>query len=192
MFTGIIETIGTIKVLNLPQITIVSDLSGLVVGESIATNGVCLTVTSASGGTWSADISQETFNKTTLGGLRPGGLVNLERAMLATGRFGGHIVQGHVDGTATVKDRQDLDHSTVVSFELEHLIARYLVPKGSVSVDGVSLTVSSLEAGAFSVALVPHTLEATNLNLLDAGQRVNIEVDLLAKYIESFILERKT
>lgn len=189
MFTGIIESVGTIEVLNLGRITILTDFEDISVGESIAANGVCLTVTSTTNGMWTADISEETASRTTFPHLKAGSLVNLERSMLATGRFGGHIVAGHVDGTASVMQRLERDDSSEVWFDADRPILRYLVPKGSVAIDGVSLTVAELEPQAFSVALVPHTLRTTNLKLLRVGHAVNIEVDLLAKYIERLITE---
>ncbi len=187
MFTGIIETLGTVKQISGARIRLSSGFSDLVVGESIAVNGVCLTVVSPAGGEFSADISEETARRTSLGSLVPGSRVNLERAMPASGRFGGHVVQGHVDGTGAVAGAIELDGSVEMSFSVPTELERYLVEKGSVTVEGVSLTVARLEEGQFSVAFVPHTLECTTFGAKLPGDPVNIEVDVLAKYVERLL-----
>ncbi len=187
MFTGIVETIGTAASVSDAHIRIVSDLKDLVVGESIAVNGVCLTVTEPEAGAFTADISEETARRTSLGALMPGTKVNLERAMPADGRFGGHIVQGHVDGVGNLAELEQLEGSTEMWFRIPIELERYLVPKGSVTVEGVSLTVASLESGRFSVALIPHTLVSTTFGTKLPGDPVNIEVDVLAKYVERLL-----
>lgn len=187
MFTGIVETIGTAARVSDAHIRIVSDLKDLVVGESISVNGVCLTVTEPEAGAFSADISEETARRTSLGALMPGTKVNLERAMPADGRFGGHIVQGHVDGVGNLAELEQLEGSTEMWFRIPAELERYLVPKGSVTVEGVSLTVASLEPGRFSVALIPHTLVSTTFGTKLPGDPVNIEVDVLAKYVERLL-----
>ncbi|HVL52079.1 MAG TPA: riboflavin synthase [Actinomycetota bacterium] len=187
MFTGIVETVGTAAEVSGSRIRLESDLVDLVVGESIAVNGVCLTVTAPGSGSFSADISEETARRTSLGSLRVGSPVNLERAMPAGGRFGGHIVQGHVDGVGSVADVRELPGSVEMSFSLPPELERYLVHKGSVTLEGVSLTVAALEPGGFAVALIPHTLQSTTFGTKLPGDAVNIEVDVLAKYVERLL-----
>jgi len=187
MFTGIVETVGTAAEVSGSRIRLESDLVDLVVGESIAVNGVCLTVTAPGAGSFSADISEETARRTSLGSLRVGSPVNLERAMPAGGRFGGHIVQGHVDGVGSVADVRELPGSVEMSFSLPPELERYLVHKGSVTLEGVSLTVAALEPGGFAVALIPHTLQSTTFGTKQPGDAVNIEVDVLAKYVERLL-----
>jgi riboflavin synthase len=187
MFTGIVETIGTAASVSDARIRIVSDLKDLVVGESISVNGVCLTVTEPEAGAFSADISEETSRRTSLGALMPGTQVNLERALRADGRFGGHIVQGHVDGVGNVAELEQLEGSSEMWFRIPVELERYLVSKGSVTIEGVSLTVASLERGRFSVALIPHTLVSTTFGTKLPGDPVNIEVDILAKYVERLL-----
>jgi len=187
MFTGIVETVGTAVEVSGSRIRLESDLVDLVVGESIAVNGVCLTVTNPGAGSFSADISEETSRRTSLGSLREGSPVNLERAMPAGGRFGGHIVQGHVDGVGSVAGVRELPGSVEMSFSLPGELERYLVHKGSVTLEGVSLTVAGLEPGGFAVALIPHTLQSTTFGTKLPGDAVNIEVDVLAKYVERLL-----
>ncbi len=187
MFTGIIETQGTVEEISSARIRLGSDMEDLVVGESISVNGVCLTVVSPAGGSFSADISEETARRTSLGSLQPGSRVNLERAMAAGGRFGGHVVQGHVDGVGAVAGVVELEGSVEMQFSIPAELERYLVSKGSVTVEGVSLTVATLEEGRFSVAFIPHTLVSTTFGAKLPGDPVNIEVDVLAKYVERLL-----
>ncbi|QGK69698.1 riboflavin synthase [Allosaccharopolyspora coralli] len=186
MFTGIVEELGTVAAVE-PR----DDGARLVVdgtlvtsdaqhGDSISVNGVCLTVVDVGDGRFGVDVVGETLRRSTLGGLTAGDRVNLERAMSLGDRLGGHIVQGHVDGTAVVRGERD----GLTGFELPPHLAHYLVEKGSVTVDGVSLTVAELAADRFGVALVPTTLELTTLGRRRPGDRVNIEVDVLAKHLE--------
>jgi len=196
VFTGIVEQIGEVVSLE-PTDTgrrIVvrgHDLGELSVGASIAVNGVCLTAIQPDGDTVSLDVIPETLSRTNLGNLETGSRVNLERPMPAHGRFDGHIVQGHVDGLGTVGSiRSAEDGSVVVELEVERDMLRYLVEKGSVTVDGVSLTVSSVSDTGFTVALIPHTLEVTTLGLRTEGDTVNLEIDVLAKYVERLLDER--
>ena len=191
MFTGIIEATGRVVRVSPLGLEVASDIGsdgeapGL--GESIAVNGVCLTVTSSEGGRFTADLSEETLRRTALGRLEAGSTVNLERPMRADGRFGGHIVQGHVDGVATVTRVDRQPGSIEVWFSLAEPHLRFLVEKGSVTVDGVSLTVASLTGGEFSVALIPHTLSATTLAALAPGSVVNVEIDIVAKYVQRLL-----
>ena len=189
MFTGIVEELGTVVAVTDDRIVVRGPLvtSDAVYGASIAVNGCCLTVTDLADDTFAADVMVETFKRTALGALTPGARVNLERPMKADGRFGGHVVQGHVDGTGTIESR---DADGVVRIALPHDLARYVVEKGSVAVDGVSLTVVEVGAAHFTVSLIPATLELTTLGHKGPGDPVNIEVDVLAKYVERLLATR--
>lgn len=191
MFTGIVEAAGTVAEITPSHLKISAELRDLAPGESIAVNGVCLTVTSWDESGWLADVSEETQRRTSLGNLAVGDRVNLERAMRADARFGGHIVQGHVDGVGKVLGVVQLEGSLEMSFGLPAGLERYLVEKGSVTVEGVSLTVASLQEDRFSVSLVPHTLAGTTFANMGIGDPVNIEVDILAKYVERLLEARR-
>jgi len=189
MFTGLIEAVGELAEVAAAgsgfRIRIRAPLPGeLRVGESLAVNGVCLTVTGAGGGTVDADIGPETARVTTLGQLEAGNPVNLERSMPADGRFGGHFVQGHVDGVGRVEQiREDGDaHWLTVSFD--EPLAPYFIEKGSIAVDGVSLTVFDCGRRSFTVSVIPHTAGATTLGPMQPGARVNLETDMLARYVD--------
>ena len=193
MFTGIIEELGVVEKLEDqgdavrltvrgPQVTVDAQL-----GDSVAVNGCCLTVAGRDGETFTADVMRETLDKTSLGVLEAGGRVNLERAVTATTRLGGHIVQGHVDGTGTVVRREPSEHWELVEVSLPCELSRYLVDKGSITVDGVSLTVVSVSDERFSVSLIPETLARTNLGHKQPGDPVNLEVDVIAKYVERLL-----
>jgi riboflavin synthase len=198
MFTGIVEELGTVESLDLldgdaarlrirgPVVT--ADARD---GDSIAVNGCCLTVTGTDGETFTADVMRETLQRTSLGGAEKGSRVNLERAVAAHARLGGHIVQGHVDGTGTLRSRERTEHWDVVTIEAPAQILRYVAEKGSIAVDGVSLTVVSVDdaAGTFVVSLIPTTLERTVLGTNEPGDRVNLEVDVIAKYVERLLGE---
>lgn len=187
MFTGIVEAVGEVVSAEGGRVEIESPLDGIAPGDSIAVDGVCLTAVNAAGGSFAAQLSEETVARTTLRNLRRGAAVNLERPMTALGRFGGHIVQGHVDGITSVAGIERNPGSATMTFHLPVGLARYLVEKGSVAVDGVSLTVAALGAETFSVALVPYTLEHTTLGAKVAGAAVNVEVDVVAKYVERLL-----
>jgi riboflavin synthase len=193
MFTGIVEELGTVRAIEQGEDCAVLRVEGPLVvtdavhGASIAVNGVCLTVTEHDGSGFSVDVMAETLRRTSLGSLAPGDRVNLERAMAADGRFGGHVVQGHVDGTAVITARTPGDRWETVDFRLERGLARYVVEKGSITVDGVSLTVTAVSEEGFSVSLIPTTLELTTLGRKGVGDIVNIEVDVLAKYVERLL-----
>ena len=195
MFTGIVEGTGTVAVL-----AVAGDGSGarleveapflagdLRLGESVAVNGCCLTVAQATAAGFAADLVAETLRRTALGGLAAGDLVNLERPMALGGRLGGHLVQGHVDGVARVLDRTAAGDGQEIRIELPAELQRYVVEKGSVAVDGVSLTVAGVGPGWFAVALVPHTLEVTTLGRRRPGDPVQLEVDVVAKYVERLV-----
>lgn len=201
MFTGIVEELGTVAAvedqgdairLTIRAATVLED-AGL--GDSIAVNGCCLTVAARDGDTWTADVMQETLDKTSLYGVRPGDRVNLERAVTVDKRLGGHIVQGHVDGVGTVVSRTPSEHWEVVEISLPAPderggLARYLVDKGSITVDGVSLTVVEARDDTFTVSLIPETLARTTLGTRQPGERVNLEADILAKHVERLLAYR--
>ncbi|WP_010541700.1 riboflavin synthase [Dietzia alimentaria] len=199
MFTGIVEELGTLESVERVGDSARLRISGPLVtsdaghGDSIAVNGVCLTVTTyETGETFDADVMAETLDRTALGALTPGAPVNLERARRADARFGGHIVQGHVDGTGVMLSRTPHEHWHVVRISLPSDLARYVVEKGSITVSGTSLTVSAVSDPDqlepwFEVSLIPTTLEATILGALTPGDPVNLEVDVLAKYVERLL-----
>ena len=193
MFTGLVEEKGTVVALDDLGDSVRITIRGPVVtsdaahGDSIAVNGCCLTVVDPTEDTFSADVMRESLDRTSLGDLAPGAEVNLERAMAAGARMGGHIVQGHVDGTATVLDRTPSEHWEVVRFSLPPELARYVVDKGSITVDGTSLTVVEAGDDWFSVSLIPTTLADTVLGTRQPGDRVNLEVDVIAKYVERLL-----
>jgi len=198
MFTGIVEELGEIvaiergaesAVLRVRGPLVTSDVAA---GASIAVNGVCLTVVEHDGQSFSVDVMAETLKRSSLGSLRAGSKVNLERAMAASTRFGGHIVQGHVDGTAQILARLPGDNWEVVQFTLPPEVSRYVVEKGSITVDGVSLTVSDISDDTFSVSLIPTTLELTTLGYKAVGDFVNLEVDVIAKYVERLLTHSGT
>ncbi|WP_286928508.1 MULTISPECIES: riboflavin synthase [Aeromicrobium] len=193
MFTGLVEEKGTVVALDDLGDAVRITIRGPVVtsdaghGDSIAVNGCCLTVVDPTQDTFSADVMRESLNRTSLGDLEAGSEVNLERAMQAGARMGGHIVQGHVDGTATLIDRAPSEHWEVVRFSLPAELARYVVDKGSITVDGTSLTVVEAGDDWFSVSLIPTTLADTVLGDRKPGDRVNLEVDVIAKYVERLL-----
>ena len=195
MFTGIVEGTGTVAAL-----ATAADGSGarlaveagwlagrLAAGESVAVNGCCLTVAEPTAAGFAADLHAETLRRTALGGLAAGARVNLERPLAVGGRLGGHLVQGHVDGVAAVLDRTPVGDGEEVRVELPEPLARYLVEKGSITVDGVSLTVAGIGPGWFAAALVPHTLRVTTLGERRPGDLVQLEVDVVAKYVEQLV-----
>ena len=190
MFTGIVEELGEVVELSprdgAARLTLRGPLvtQGTAHGDSIAVNGVCLTVTDAAGGTFAADVVGETLSRTSLGGLRAGDPVNLERAATPATRLGGHLVQGHVDGVGELVERTP---EGVVRIGVPDGLSRYLVDKGSVTVDGVSLTVVEAGEDSFTVALIPTTLALTTLGRTPLGSRVNLEVDVVAKYVERLL-----
>jgi riboflavin synthase len=193
MFTGIVEELGVVEGLEEQSDAIRLTVRGPHVmtdarlGDSISVNGCCLTVAERDGETFTADVMRETLDKTSLGALEPGSKVNLERAVTATTRLGGHIVQGHVDATGEVLSRTPSEHWEVVEVSLPAELARYLVDKGSITVDGISLTVVEVRDGSFTVSLIPETLARTTLGFKQPGERVNLEVDVIAKYVERLV-----
>lgn len=187
MFTGLVEDVGTVQRLARrgPSATIVvqTKLGPLDLGESVAVNGVCLTVTHFDAGVFSADCSQETLTHTTLGELATGSRVHLERALLPTTRMGGHLVSGHVDGRATLSQVEAVGDARKLTFRVPPELSRFIAKKGSVALDGVSLTVNGADGDAFDVMIIPHTQDKTRLAALRPGDALNIEVDLLARYV---------
>ncbi len=193
MFTGLIETIGKItRISNGDQSILISVIPELTpfnvkIGDSVAINGVCLTIEVISGSELTFRAVSETMSRTSLGKLSAGSVVNLERAMLASGRLDGHIVQGHVDTMASLVSIEPAGDSVYYTFQPESAYMRYIAEKGSVAIDGISLTVARLTSATFSVALIPHTVKNTSLQQLHRGSQVNVECDVLARYIEQLM-----
>jgi riboflavin synthase len=193
MFTGIVEELGEVAGLTDLGDSVRLTLRGPTVvdgvrhGDSIAVNGVCLTVVDADEQTFTADVMRETLDRSSLGALTAGAPVNLERPMRLGGRLGGHLVQGHVDGTGVIEERSPSEHWDVVRISLPADLERYVVHKGSITVDGVSLTVAAVAPGSFSVSLIPMTLDLTTLGRKQVGDPVNLEVDVVAKYVERLL-----
>ena len=198
MFTGIIEEIGTVRRiehgakgarLTIQAKTVLEDTR---IGDSIATNGVCLTVVSMTDDSFSADVMAESLRRSSLGTLQGGSLVNLERAMAANGRFGGHIVSGHIDGTGTIASQKREDNAVWIKIKTPAPLLRYIVEKGSIAIDGVSLTVAAVTDTDFSVSIIPHTGAQTILLGKKPGDPVNLECDVIGKYVEKLTAPHKT
>ena len=189
MFTGIVEELGKIKTITQNQVEITASkvLEDAKIGDSIAVNGVCLTVTKTLKDGFCADVSPETFRVTALETLKSGSLVNLERAMSALGRFGGHIVSGHIDCRGKIKNIKKEGEFYILEFEIPSEFSKYVVKKGSITVNGISLTVTNAEKNNIIIAIIPHTFENTNLKTTKIGDFINIETDILAKYVEKFL-----
>lgn len=193
MFTGIVEEVGRVRsiakgahsaVLRISADLVLSDVH---VGDSIATNGVCLTVTSFDTHSFNADVMHETLNRSSLGALKPGSKVNLERAMSAQGRFGGHIVSGHIDGTGVIRSLKADDNAVWYSIGATKDILRHVVQKGSITIDGISLTVADVSPDGFAVSVIPHTRAQTSLAEKRPGDVVNLETDVVGKYVERLL-----
>jgi riboflavin synthase len=198
MFTGIVEDIGTVAAVKrrTKESTITFrvrkiDPRGIVTGESISVSGACLTVTSVEGDTFTVDASRETLSRTSLRRLRAGHRVNLERSLRAGDRMGGHIVSGHVDGVGKVKSKKKRGGSVEFTFTAPESVLKYIVEKGSVAVDGVSLTVNSVKSGEFTVNIIPYTLAETTFGSLRTGSPVNIECDIIGKYVEKLMTGKR-
>lgn len=198
MFTGLVEEKGEIRsvkkgvkssVLTIKGNKIFDDLK---TGDSVAVNGVCLTVTAHGGNVFTADVMSETLSRSSLGELKPGNSVNLERAMAANGRFGGHMVSGHIDGTGTITEIRKDDNAVWYTIKTADKVMRYIVEKGSIAIDGISLTVAAVSDTSFCVSVIPHTMEATVLPEKKTGSVVNLENDIVGKYIEKFMTAVQT
>ena len=189
MFTGIIEETGTLKSLNggRIEITCAKILSDIKIGDSICTNGICLTVTDFTEKYFAADVMPETLRRTSLEELNIGGVVNLERAMKVGDRFGGHIVSGHIDGTGKISNIRTEGNAIFINISAENFLLKQIAAKGSVALDGISLTVVDAGANDFSVSMIPHTRAVTNFNFKRVGSIVNIETDILARYVERLL-----
>jgi len=192
MFTGIIEEIGTLKAVRhghksaVLEIKATKVLTDTKIGDSISVNGVCLTVTTLGTNSFTADAMPETLKRSNLGSLLPGHPLNLERAMQLGDRFGGHIVSGHIDGEGTILNFKEDDNAIWIEIQAEPVTLRYIVEKGSIAIDGISLTVARVEDSTFKVSIIPHTRHETTLCSKAPGSKVNLECDIVAKYIERF------
>ncbi|GLT17234.1 riboflavin synthase subunit alpha [Vibrio zhanjiangensis] len=199
MFTGIIEAVGTLTSIT-PRGEDISvtvevgklDMSDVKLGDSIATNGVCLTVVDFNSTSYSADLSLETLNKTSFTGYQVGAKVNLEKAMLPTTRFGGHIVSGHVDGVGEIVERNQVGRAIEFWVSMPGELSKYVAEKGSITLDGISLTVNGLRKNAFKLTIVPHTGEETTISDFHVGRKVNLEVDVLARYMERLLNQQSS
>jgi riboflavin synthase len=196
MFTGIIEGLGTITAAR-PSgsgrrlvLTSDFDLTGTKIGDSLAVNGACLTAVQLAGRRFEVDVSPETLAKTALGAARAGERVNLERALRLSDRIDGHLVSGHIDGMGTIDDRQTAGNAILVTVAVPEALTRYMIVKGSVAVDGVSLTINAVEPARFTVSVIPYTAHLTNIGLKKTGDAVNIETDMIGKYVEKFITSK--
>lgn len=194
MFTGIIQALGRIESLTprggAMRMAIAApdlDTSDVALGDSIAVSGPCLTAVAISPGRFEVDVSPETLERTSLGARRPGDPVNLEKALRLSDRLGGHLVSGHVDGLGEVLSRVERDNCVQFTLRAPQALARYIAPKGSICIDGVSLTVNGVDGAQFELLIIPHTLERTTLGALRAGSRVNLEIDLVARYLERLL-----
>jgi len=197
VFTGLVEDLGTVAAVDATadgaRLTVRSRLAGeLGEGDSVAVNGVCLTAVAVGDGSFGADVMHETLRRSSLGEAREGARVNLELALRADGRLGGHLMQGHVDGVGTIEAVRQDGFARVVTISADAALLRYVVEKGSIAVDGVSLTVASVDEDGFDVSLIPETLERTSLGAAAPGTPVNLEVDILAKYIEKLLPGART
>lgn len=199
MFTGIVEEIGIIKNIKRGTKSSILTIEGHVIfedlklGDSIAVNGVCLTVTTINKNTFTADVMFETLNRSSLGSLNIGSNVNLERAMSANGRFGGHIVSGHIDGTGKIINKKVVDNAVLYYVSADKKILNYIIEKGSIAIDGISLTIVDITNSYFSVSIIPHTLSNTILTQKNIGDIVNLENDCIGKYVKRFMsIEEKS
>ncbi len=193
MFTGIIEGLGTIKKIKSSgqssRITIDTgfSLESTKIGDSIAVNGTCLTAVEINQNQFDADVAPETLDKTVIGDLHPGDRVNLERALRLSDRLDGHLVSGHVDGTGLIEEKQPLANAIIIKIKLPEDLARYTIQKGSIAIDGISLTINECGDGFIKLSIVPHTAKLTTIGFKKPGDRVNIETDVIGKYIEQFV-----
>jgi len=196
MFTGIIEGLGTISAIHPSgrgsRISIISDfdLTGTRIGDSIAVNGACLTAVSLQASRFAVDVSPETLKRSVLGRIKLGERVNLERALRLSDRLDGHLVSGHIDGMGTLRERKTLANAIIITFGVKQSLSRYMIEKGSVAVDGTSLTINCCDSSTFEVSIIPHTAGLTTIGFKKVGDAVNIEADMIGKYVERFVLNR--
>lgn len=193
MFTGLIEEIGTIISIRRNKssfrLTIEADviLKDIKIGDSIAVNGICLTAENTTSNSFTADVMPETVLRTSLNNLKSSDKVNLERAMASNGRFGGHIVSGHIDGVGTIVNKKEDENAIWITISADKNIIKYVVEKGSISIDGISLTVAYVDTECFKVSIIPHTMKMTTLYFNKVGEKVNLECDIIGKYVERFL-----
>ncbi|WYQ44118.1 riboflavin synthase [Bacillus sp. FSL W7-1321] len=198
MFTGIIEEMGKVASVSkkgkamILAVNCKTVLADAAIGDSIAVNGVCLTVTAISESQFQADVMPETYEATTIKQLVPGQFVNLERAMAVGSRFGGHIISGHVDGVGTIQKRQPVENAVLFEVEADRELVRYIVQKGSIAVDGTSLTVFAVTDTSFTISIIPHTLEMTIMGTKKPGDHVNLECDIIGKYVEKLLAPKES
>ena len=198
MFTGIIEGLGTISAIHPSgrgsRISVISDfdLTGTRIGDSIAVNGACLTAVSLQARRFTVDVSPETLKRSVLGRIKLGERVNLERALRLSDRLDGHLVSGHIDGMGTLHERKTLANAIIITFGVEKSLSRYMIEKGSVAVDGTSLTINSCDSSTFEVSIIPQTAGLTTIGFKKVGDAVNIEADMIGKYVERFVLNRES
>lgn len=197
MFTGIIEGLGTLRRIEASgqgkQMTFEADfaLGETRIGDSIAVSGICLTVIMVQTKQFSADVSPETLARTTLGQAKIGARFNLERALRLSDRLGGHLVTGHIDGLGRIRRKQNIGNAMLVAIEVPETLSKYMIPKGSVAVDGISLTINDCQKTAFSVSIIPHTAKLTSMGIKREQEKVNIETDMLGKYVQRFLIQRE-
>lgn len=193
MFTGIVEEVGIVREVKRGAHSLEVSIEGerifedLKLGDSISTNGVCLTVTSFMDHRFTADIMYETLRRSSLKDLKPGSKVNLERAMAADGRFGGHMVSGHIDAVGTIIEKLPLDIATYYTIQVPRSLTKYMIEKGSIALDGMSLTIAEVDSDRVTVSIIPHTLENTTLGSKKVGDVINVEVDMIGKYVEKLM-----
>lgn len=195
MFTGIIEGLGTLKAIQMSgggrgrRLTIEADfeLDRTKIGDSIAVSGACLTAVTISGRRFEVDVAPETLKMTTFGEAKVGDRVNLERALRLSDRLDGHLVSGHIDGTGVIKQKRNVGNAIIVTIEVPERLSDYMIPKGSVAVDGISLTINQSRRGSFDLSIIPHTAHLTTIGFKEAGARVNIETDMIGKYVQRFL-----
>ena len=189
MFTGIVEEVGTVVEASAHRMAFEATitLEGVAIGDSIAVNGACLTVVELSDSTFAVDLSDETIARTALGSLEAGSPVNLERALMPTSRMGGHFVQGHVDGVGTITELTGTPDARILSIDCPSSVERYIVEKGFITVDGISLTITNVDGSTFSIAVIPYTWDHTVLGSKSLGDPVNLEVDVIAKYVAKYV-----
>jgi riboflavin synthase len=198
MFTGIIEGLGTITSIRPSgegrRLAITADfaLTGTKIGDSIAVSGACLTAVTLSGARFEVDVSPETIEKTTLKHVKTGTRVNIERALSVSGRLDGHLVSGHIDGTGQIRHINKKSNAILIGFSVPEALSRYMIPKGSVAVDGISLTINQCDRASFEVSIIPHTAGVTTIGLKKIGDPVNIETDMIGKYVEKFLSNYKS